>query len=607
MIRSKTSSDHSCSCHGLSDTTVLQAISNLCEATNSWVCLRSLNGNEICTLPENEPALRALKPSYLKQPARSEKAPSSISQRHKIESIIVHNSEKIGLLELYVVDLEKADAIMTCMQQSIQLSLNQVTRYSQDREETFRHVIDATPIAINYLNGKTGKIEFINKAFQDTFGYALEEIPTLQTWVERAYPDDAVRLNVAAEWIQRIDSYRQQGRSVPSIRTQITCRDGSTRQVLQQIERLGDYRISSFVDLSALSDIESRMQTRYGMLEMLLTKASLDEVLASIVRRIENEACKGFKCSILLLNNARNTYVKSVAPSLPEEYNQAVCGMSIGLGVGSCGTAAYLGERVIVENIMTHEYWRDYLDLAKIGGVQSCWSEPILSSKGHAIGSFAIYNEAPATPSDDDIELISFAAKLASVAIENRLAQRKLEEQAFYDHLTGLVNRRRFFELAEVSLQESIEQNYPLSILMLDIDRFKEINDRFGHETGDRVLQALARCASSLVGKNDVVGRFGGEEFTILLPQSDRKRAASLAKTLRQALSELRTPSSTGIDVQFTASFGVVCNDAKNRSIDDLLSKADHALYQAKGNGRNCVVSYTPQKPTSFTPNISNR
>ena len=136
----------------------------------------------------------------------------------------------------------------------------------------------------------------------------------------------------------------------------------------------------------------------------------------------------GMLCSILLLDKEGKHLQHGAAPSLPDFYNQAINGLAIGDGVGSCGTAAYRNERVIVEDIQQHPYWEAFRDLARLADVQSCWSQPIKNSKGESLGTFAIYHRQPARPTNAEITLIENYANLAQLGIENKLADTALLE-----------------------------------------------------------------------------------------------------------------------------------------------------------------------------------
>ena len=148
------------------------------------------------------------------------------------------------------------------------------------------------------------------------------------------------------------------------------------------------------------------------------------------------------------------------------------------MGIGSCGTAAMIKERVIIDDIMTHKYWQPYKEIAKLANLGSCWSEPIIASNGKVLGTFAIYHKNPSKPNESDIERINFAANIAAIAIENKDNRIDLEKQAYTDYLTGLNNRRSFIEQTEMELHRKKRYGSEFSLIMFDIDYFKYINDK---------------------------------------------------------------------------------------------------------------------------------
>lgn len=174
---------------------------------------------------------------------------------------------------------------------------------------------------------------------------------------------------------------------------------------------------------------------------------------------------------------------------------------------------------------------------------------------------------------------------------EINLLQRKLEEQAIRDPLTGLYNRRFFDEYFKNELIRSIRDDLPISLLMLDIDHFKSVNDRFGHETGDRVLQLLADILKSLFRKSDVSCRFGGEEFLVLLPGLHQDQAVNRAEVLREKFAQASLEAEF-LYSQVTISIGVSNYPLHGYNTSDLFRTADKALYRAKDEGRNRVCCY---------------
>lgn len=170
---------------------------------------------------------------------------------------------------------------------------------------------------------------------------------------------------------------------------------------------------------------------------------------------------------------------------------------------------------------------------------------------------------------------------------------KKIEHGANHDFLTGLCNRRYFMDIAERELERAKRYKKPLSVLAMDIDFFKKINDRYGHKAGDLALKRFADICRETVRQTDLVGRLGGEEFAILLPDTNPQRTLEISERLRQHVeeSELLLPESESV-LRFTVSIGVRLFQKTYKSLDDLLNEADVALYQAKEGGRNKVVLY---------------
>ncbi len=180
---------------------------------------------------------------------------------------------------------------------------------------------------------------------------------------------------------------------------------------------------------------------------------------------------------------------------------------------------------------------------------------------------------------------------LTDVTERNALRQ-KLVQQANTDVLTGLSNRRHFYELAEMELARAQRYSTPLSVLMMDIDFFKMVNDTYGHKAGDLVLQKLAIVCKAVLREIDVIGRTGGEEFAVLLPNTAGPEALEVAERMRHELetSEVKLDNQN-ITLKFTVSIGVSSESNPEMTVDGLLLDADSALYKAKHAGRNIIVA----------------
>ena len=195
----------------------------------------------------------------------------------------------------------------------------------------------------------------------------------------------------------------------------------------------------TFLEITERKAIEQLETYRGKVLELLATEAPVEDILNAIVRGIENME-PAMLCSILNSDAEGRHLNLGAAPSLPDFYNTAIQGLEISPGAGSCGTAAYTGKRVIVEDIQTHPAWTLYKDLAAKANLGSCWSEPILSSSNRVLGAFAIYHHQTSTPTAKDIVVIETAAKLAAIAIEQKLTREELIHHR--EHLEELVKKR---------------------------------------------------------------------------------------------------------------------------------------------------------------------
>lgn len=175
---------------------------------------------------------------------------------------------------------------------------------------------------------------------------------------------------------------------------------------------------------------------------------------------------------------------------------------------------------------------------------------------------------------------------------EREVMKEQFKQQAHEDYLTGLFNRRYFMEQGQNELARAQRYDNALSMLMLDIDHFKGINDTHGHKAGDAVLQKLAQILRETLRTVDIVGRIGGEEFAILLPETGSDRAIEVAERLREKVAGTEVVLAAGLPLRFTVSIGVATLQGKDSNIDILLNQSDKALYRAKESGRNkvCVV-----------------
>jgi diguanylate cyclase (GGDEF)-like protein len=185
-------------------------------------------------------------------------------------------------------------------------------------------------------------------------------------------------------------------------------------------------------------------------------------------------------------------------------------------------------------------------------------------------------------------QLAEWLAAQAGIALENARLHDLVQRQAITDDLTGLVNRRRFLAVLDTEVERAAQLGSGIGIVLIDLDDFKGVNDRFGHHSGDRVLAAFGRLLQEHIRDVDLAARLGGEEFALLLPEVEGRDAVSVAERLRRSLSERPIASVEGNVLSSTASFGVA-QYRQGDSGEDLLRLADDALYRAKAEGKNRV------------------
>jgi diguanylate cyclase (GGDEF)-like protein len=221
-------------------------------------------------------------------------------------------------------------------------------------------------------------------------------------------------------------------------------------------------------------------------------------------------------------------------------------------------------------------------------GLLSPLEEATQNIKTMASSEDAVLRELPISQHDEVGELLKSFNFLVSQ--RNKL-ESELETLARTDSLTGLFNRRHFLELAEAGLARTLRYGGALSVLMLDIDHFKKINDSHGHKIGDLVLTEMAGVFARTLRETDIVGRMGGEEFAVFMPETTEEQAMAVAERLRLNIAELPIALEDGTFINFTASIGVSSLATNDHTVDNLISVADKALYQAKHGGRNRVAA----------------
>ncbi len=249
-------------------------------------------------------------------------------------------------------------------------------------------------------------------------------------------------------------------------------------------------------------------------------------------------------------------------------------------GTGLCGRALMTGKTVVENDVSAV--------IGYVAGVKEAEAEmciPLIAF-GEPLGVLALDSGTANVFRDEDVQTLESVADMCATAIQNAHYFERVRQMAYLDGLTGIFNRR-FFELRIMQeIERANRYELTLSVIMLDIDHFKRINDEFGHLLGDEVLKQISRLCSQHLRKPDVLCRFGGEEFAILLPETTGESALAAAEKLRQMVASFPFP---GIPRPVTFSAGVAEFPRNGRTRDELVQAADAALYASKQGGRDRV------------------
>jgi diguanylate cyclase (GGDEF)-like protein/PAS domain S-box-containing protein len=304
-------------------------------------------------------------------------------------------------------------------------ALCQSTEQSPDIEMYLNAVFNSICGPI-FVKDEECRLLMVNDAFCAMFGLHRDDIIG-KTLAEKVPLDER-------EHFLAIDrQVIKEGKEISCEET-LTTNGRQTKTILTRKNRFVDPKGKCFLvgviqDITNMRKKELREKSRTQVLELITRGEALSVILDTIVHGVEQEN-PDMLCSILLLDDSGKHLLSGTALSLPEFYNEAIHGVAIGIGAGSCGTAAFLNERVIVDDIQTHPYWVSYKELASRAGLGACWSEPIRCAKGTVLGTFAIYHQNINHPTVADLSVIEQTASLASIAIEKKQAEVRLKRAA---------------------------------------------------------------------------------------------------------------------------------------------------------------------------------
>ncbi len=314
---------------------------------------------------------------------------------------------------------------------------------------------------------------------------------------------------------------------------------------------------------------------------ILVSTLNIDAILNLVVDGIV-EVLGADICSIMLLDEESRHLTVVASKGLPEEARQA----RVPVGTGISGYVAREGRPLLIKNL--DEDTRFQSQRSDRYGTKSLLSVPLIA-RGRVVGVInvntaqkdRVWNEA-------DQNLLTMFANQAAIALENARLYKQMEVLALTDAVTGIHNHRSFQEQLASQLARAQRYGIDVALIILDLDFFKRVNDRYGHQVGDQVLAGVGARLQSGVRLMDFVARYGGEEFAIILPHCPLPAAVERAERIRVAIEkEALVPEHPEMFVTLSAGVGAFPETA--RSPEELIRLTDEALYRAKADGRNCV------------------
>jgi diguanylate cyclase (GGDEF)-like protein/PAS domain S-box-containing protein len=469
----------------------------------------------------------------------------------------------------------------------------EASRMVAKERESLQALIDKVPDKL-WVKDADGRFKIANSATASEYGFRGPSALIGKT------DFDLYAHELAQEFFEIEQKIIRSGHAVADMDECIVDASGETRWLsTTKVPLLGDRNEAAGL-LGISRDITERRQAevlRTGqseILEMIAMSAPLDGVLDRLMRLVESQLT-GIFASVLLLDDGGAHLRHGAAPSLAEAYIRAIDGVGIGPKVGSCGTAAHRRESVVVADIATDPLWEDFCGLAAEHGLRSCWSTPIFSHQGLVLGTFAMYSGTVRTPTANESGLIEVATRIAGIAIERKRAEDRIHFLANHDTLTGLPNRTLLKDRLAQAVLYAERYDRWATVVFIDLDNFKIVNDSLGHNAGDELLKIVAERMVRCVKATDTVVRLGGDEFVIILfdqPKSVDLVSAALQK-IRNAIAE--PVCIDGRSLQVTGSIGIANYPKDGEDADTLLAHADAAMYRAKEIGRDNFQFYTPE------------
>ncbi len=334
--------------------------------------------------------------------------------------------------------------------------------------------------------------------------------------------------------------------------------------------------------LEHITNAHQEVFALYEITQVMGSTLSLDETIHLILQKLQHivgSAC----CALFLIDKHKN---ELSAHDAVGPYAEIVRLMRLPIGEGLTGQVVQQRQSMLSENAA-----QDFKDMEadKCPPFQSLASAPLVH-KGEVLGALTCYHEQPKAFTRDVVQLLPVFANYAALALQNALTLEHTRQSALTDNLTGLPNSRYLFMCLEQEIERSLRNQQPLSLLVIDLNDFKRINDTYGHLAGDQVLKEFGCLLRELGRSYDTVVRYAGDEYFVLLPNTDAHDAAAWCARLYEAIQQYHWMIRPGHSIPITASVGAATFPLEAKDVQDLIQLADERMYAAKGMKKDGLV-----------------
>jgi diguanylate cyclase (GGDEF)-like protein/PAS domain S-box-containing protein len=442
--------------------------------------------------------------------------------------------------------------------------------------------ITITEISGNDENPSRSRIVFANQAFGELYGYNTQEIVGMNPSV---FYGPLSSKRTQAQILGKLE------RDEPVVTEVLEYRkDGSTLWVELSIAPVRDqtgtvlHRISTRRDITARKQSEMLEADRARVLELLVLGEALEVVLKALTELLEHQR-ESWRAMVFAVDDNQITSLS--APNLNPGFLECFLEASQKGEYAAYRQPLFTGK---ITAIQITELPAAQQQLFLEHGIESISAQAVFSTSGTFVATVCVFCNDDKTISREDADLLELVAQLASVAIEQRTLNQRLNHQARHDALTGLPNRLHFEESLRYALERT-RSGQQVSLMFIDLDSFKHVNDTLGHSAGDELLQTVAARLTAALEDGDVIARMGGDEFAIILETDGHSNTA--LRTAARILEALRQPLTLmGRELFVTASIGIAAAPTDGNDPSTLSRNADIALYRAKALGKDGVQCY---------------